>query len=64
MSHPVRALAAALLAAVSPAPAAAQGAHSLTERLDSIAGAEVRSNRSVGIAAAVVRGNDRLLLQA
>lgn len=63
MSRLIPALAAALLAAAG-ASAAAQGAPSLAHRLDSIAGAEVRANRSVGISAAAVRGNDRLLLQA
>lgn len=33
-------------------------------RLDSIAGAEVRANRSVGITAAVLKGKQKLLLQA
>ena len=64
VSRPIRALAAALVAAAGPASAAAQGAASLAQRLDSIAGAEVRANRSVGITAGVVCGSDRLLLQA
>ena len=44
----------------SPAAAPVQ----LVERLDSIAGAGVRENRSVGIVAAVVKGKDTLLLKA
>lgn len=36
----------------------------LAERLDSIAGAGVLENRAVGIVAAVVKGSDKLLLQA
>lgn len=35
-----------------------------TQRLDSIAGAEVRAKRSVGITAAAYRGSDKLLLAA
>ena len=34
------------------------------ERLDSIAGAGVREDRSVGLVAAVVKGKDTLLLKA
>lgn len=44
--------------------ALAQSAPALVQRLDSIAGAGVRGNRAVGIVAAVVRGNDTLLLNA
>lgn len=39
-------------------------AQTLAERLDSIAGAGVRENKSVGIVAAVVKGKDTLLLKA
>jgi CubicO group peptidase (beta-lactamase class C family) len=53
-----------LLAAVSSLSASAQGSAGLIQRLDSIAGAEVRANRSVGIVAAAFKGKDRLLLQA
>jgi CubicO group peptidase (beta-lactamase class C family) len=42
----------------------AQSGAALMERLDSIAGAGVRENRAVGIVAAVVKGNDTLLLKA
>lgn len=35
----------------------------LVEKLDSLAGSGVLENRAVGIAAAVVRGNDTLLLK-
>jgi D-alanyl-D-alanine carboxypeptidase len=44
--------------------AAAQPRTELGRRLDAIAGAEVRGQRAVGIAAAVVRGKDTLLLEA
>src|SRR5687768_7231942 len=36
----------------------------MIQRLDSIAGAEVRANRSVGIVAAAFKGGNQLLLQA
>src|ERR1051325_8550978 len=55
-----RALATLCMTAV-PCLAAAQG---ITQRLDSIAGAEVRAGRSVGITAAAFKGKDRLLLAA
>ncbi len=42
----------------------AQTGPTLTQRLDSIAGAGVRENRAVGIVAALVQGNDTLLLKA
>lgn len=64
MSHPTRILAAAFVAAVGPFSASAQGSASLIQRLDSIAGAEVRANRSVGIVAAAFKGKDKLLLEA
>jgi hypothetical protein len=44
--------------------ATAQSGGSLVQRLDSIAGAGVLENRAVGIAAAVVKGKDTLLLKA
>jgi hypothetical protein len=44
--------------------ATAQSGGNLVQRLDSIAGAGVRENRAVGIVAAVVKGNDTLLLKA
>ena len=47
------------------APAAAQSDRAaLVRKLDSIAGSGVLENRAVGIAAAVVRGNDTLLLRS
>ena len=55
---------AAFIAAVGSFSASAQGSAGLVQRLDSIAGAEVRANRSVGIVAAAFRGKDKLLLQA
>ena len=55
---------AAFIAASGPLSASAQGSAGLIQRLDSIAGAEVRANRSVGIVAAAFRGKDKLLLQA
>ena len=50
-------------ALAAPVPILAQG-NVLTQRLDSIAGAEVRARRSVGITAAAYEGSDRLLLAA
>jgi CubicO group peptidase (beta-lactamase class C family) len=46
------------------AATAAQSNPPLAQRLDAIAGAGVRENRSVGVVATVVRGKDTLLLQA
>ena len=54
-------VAALLLITLGAASGAAQPARSLTERLDSIAGADVLENEAVGIVAAVVRGDDTLL---
>jgi len=54
----------ALLALVSVGAATATAQSSLTQRLDSIAGAGVRENRSVGLTVAVVKGNETLLLKA
>jgi D-alanyl-D-alanine carboxypeptidase len=64
MSHSTRVLTAAFIAAVGPFSASAQGSAALIQRLDSIAGGEVRANRSVGIVAAAFRGKDKLLLEA
>jgi D-alanyl-D-alanine carboxypeptidase len=64
MSHSTRFLTAAFLAVSGPVSASAQGSAALTQRLDSIAGAEVRANRSVGIVAAAFTGRHQLLLQA
>ena len=64
MSHPARVLAAAFSAAIGSSSAFAQGSAALVQRLDSIAGAEVRVNRSVGIVAAAFKGKDKLLLEA
>jgi D-alanyl-D-alanine carboxypeptidase len=64
MSHSTRFLTAAFIAAVGSFSASAQGSAGLMQRLDSITGAEVRANRSVGIVAAAFRGKDKLLLQA
>jgi D-alanyl-D-alanine carboxypeptidase len=60
----MRFLTAAFVAAIGPVSAFAQGSSTLVQRLDSIVGAEVRANRSVGIVAAAFRGKDKLLLQA
>jgi CubicO group peptidase (beta-lactamase class C family) len=64
MSHSSRSLTAVVIAAAASVPAAAQGTAALTQRLDSIAGVEVRANRSVGIVAAAFKGKDKLLLEA
>jgi len=63
MSHSTRVLAAAFSAAIGSS-LSAQGSAALMQRLDSIAGAEVRANRSVGIVAAAFKGKDKLLLEA
>lgn len=55
------ALSAALLAITSTAHA--QSAGRLAQRLDSLAGSGVQEKRAVGIVAAVVKGNDTLLLK-
>jgi CubicO group peptidase (beta-lactamase class C family) len=53
-----------VLLATSVTPLAAQSDRAaLVTRLDSLAGSGVLENRAVGIAAAVVRGNDTLLLK-
>lgn len=51
------------LTALSATAAAAQTSRTLTERLDSIAGAGVLAKRAVGTVAVVVKGNDTLLLK-
>ena len=57
-------LAAAALATVVTSAASAQAGRTLAQRLDSLAGTGVLENRAVGIAAAVVKGNDTLLLKS
>src|SRR5687767_14378311 len=57
-------LASALLLGVTATAAVAQGNRAaLVSRVDSIAGSGVVENRAVGIVAAVVRGNDTLLMK-
>jgi CubicO group peptidase (beta-lactamase class C family) len=53
-----------VLVSIGAASAMAQTRAALAQRLDAIAGAGVRENRAVGIVAAVVKGNDTLLLKA
>ena len=60
----LRSLLGAIALVAVAAPAAAQAAPALAERLDSIAGHWVERNYAVGIVAAVVRGNDTLLLES
>lgn len=60
------AAATAIATAVATAPLAAQSAtpaRDVAQRLDSIAGSGVVEGRAVGLAAAVVRGNDTLLFK-
>jgi CubicO group peptidase (beta-lactamase class C family) len=64
MSHSTRFLTAAFIAVSGPVSASAQGSPGLIQRLDSIAGAEVRANRSVGIVTAAFKGKNKLLLMA
>lgn len=52
-----------LLAATATAATAQANRAALIKQLDSLAGSGVLENRAVGIAAAVVRGNDTLLLK-
>ncbi len=52
---------AAALLALAASAAGAQSGRPLAARLDSLAGSGVVENRAIGIAAAVVRGNDTLL---
>jgi len=51
------------LAALAAADAAAQTGRTLAERLDSLAGSGVLEKRAVGTVAAVVKGNDTLLMK-
>ena len=53
-----------VLVSIGASSAIAQTGAVLEQQLDSIAGAGVRENRAVGIVAAVVKGNDTLLLKA
>jgi len=53
-----------LLTLLAAAPAAAQSDSALVQRLDSIAGYWVQRDIAVGIVAAVVKGNDTLLLRS
>ena len=53
-----------VLVSIGASRAIAQTGAALEQQLDSIAGAGVRENRAVGIVAAVVKGNDTLLLKA
>jgi CubicO group peptidase (beta-lactamase class C family) len=57
-------LCAIALVTITAAPAAAQSDSALVQRLDSIAGYWVQRDLAVGIVAAVVRGNDTLLMQS
>jgi CubicO group peptidase (beta-lactamase class C family) len=59
-----RLLLAAVLTVSLAAEAAAQANSALVQRLDSIAGYWVQRKYAVGIVAAVVRGNDTLLMQS
>src|SRR3712207_4735336 len=66
MPKPVRlrsSLTALALVAAAAVPAAAQSARTLVQRLDSLAGSGVLENRAAGIVAAVVKGNDTLLMK-
>lgn len=63
-SASLRSLAVALSLAVTASSTAAQSDRAaLVQKLDSLAGSGVVENRAVGIAAAVVKGNDTLLLK-
>ena len=53
-----------VLASIGASATAQSGSPSDVERLDAIAGAGVREDRSVGLVAAVVKGKDTLLLKA
>lgn len=59
-----RLLLAALLTVSLAAEAAAQANSALVQRLDSIAGYWVQREYAVGIVAAVVQGDDTLLMQS
>lgn len=56
-------LAVLALVALSASTAAAQAGRTLADKLDSLAGSGVVENRAAGIVAAVVKGNDTLLLK-
>ena len=61
----LRSLGAALiLGLTSITTASAQSQTTLAQKLDSLAGSGIIENRAVGIAAAVVKGNDTLLLKS
>jgi CubicO group peptidase (beta-lactamase class C family) len=63
-SHLLRSSLAVVLLATSAGSVAAQGDRaSLVKKLDSLAGSGVLENRAAGIVAAVVKGNDTLLLK-
>ena len=51
------------LTTLAAAPAAAQTGRTVAERLDSLAGSGVVAMRAVGTVAAVVKGNDTLLMK-
>jgi CubicO group peptidase (beta-lactamase class C family) len=53
-----------LLVAIDASDAIAQSDAALFSRLDSIAGADVTEERAVGLVVAVVKGKDKLLLEA
>ena len=53
-----------VLLAIGASTLAAQSRQASPQLLDSIAGAGVRQNRAIGLVAAVVRGNDTLLMNA
>ncbi len=52
------------LVSVDASTAIAQSGTAIVQRLDSIAGASVRADRSVGVVATVVKGKETLLLKA
>jgi CubicO group peptidase (beta-lactamase class C family) len=56
-------LAVLALVALGASTAAAQAGRTLADKLDSLAGSGVQENRAAGIVAAVVKGNDTLLLK-
>ena len=64
MLHTLMLTATVVVAASLPVTTRAQSSATLAQRLDSIGGADVLANRSVGIVVAVVRGKDELLLKA
>lgn len=60
----MRVLTAVFIGVIGSSSASAQGRAALIQRLDSLAGGEVRANRSVGIVAAALTGKDTLLFKA